>query len=66
MVEVEFARARGRAEQQDAISAAAAIGPNVTRLAEAETEAAQGYRASVAAQLKADRTAILAACRTGE
>jgi hypothetical protein len=30
----------------------------VTRLAEAETEAAQAYRASVAAQLKADRTAI--------
>ena len=30
----------------------------MTRLAEAETEAAQGYRASVAAQLKADRTAI--------
>jgi hypothetical protein len=53
-----FAGARVRAERQAAIRAAAAIGPNVTRLAEAETEAAQGYRASVAAQLKADRTAI--------
>ena len=53
-----FAGARGRAERQAAIRAAAAIGPNVTRLAEAETEAALGYRASVAAQLKADRTAI--------
>jgi hypothetical protein len=47
-----FAGARGRAERQAAIRAAAAIGPNVTRLAE------QGYRASVAAQLKADRTTI--------
>ena len=53
-----FAGARGRAERQAAIRAAAAIGPNVTRLADAETEAAQGYRASVAAQLRADRTAI--------
>jgi BID domain of Bartonella effector protein (Bep) len=53
-----FAGARGRAERQAAIRAAAAIGPNVTRLAEAEMEAAQGYRASVTAQLKADRTAI--------
>jgi len=53
-----FAGAKWRAERQAAIRAAAAIGPNVTRLAEAETEAAQGYRASVAAQLKADRTAI--------
>ena len=47
-----FAGAQARAERQ------AAIGPNVTRLAEAEAQAAQGYRASVAAQLKADRTAI--------
>ena len=53
-----FAGGQARAERQAAIRAAAAIGPNVTRLAEAETEAAQGYRASVAAQLKADRTAI--------
>jgi hypothetical protein len=53
-----FAGARGRADRQAAIRAAAAIGPNVTRLAEAETETAQSYRASVAAQLKADRTAI--------
>jgi hypothetical protein len=50
--------AKSRAERQAALHAAAAIGPNVTRLAEAETEAAQGYRASVAAQLKADRIAI--------
>ncbi len=53
-----FAGAQARAERQAAIRAAGAIGPNVTRLAEAEIEAAQGYRASVAAQLKADRTAI--------
>ncbi|MGO9234138.1 MAG: BID domain-containing protein, partial [Methylocella sp.] len=53
-----FAGGQARAERQAAIRAAAAIGPNVTRLAEAETEAAQGYRASVAAQLRADRTAI--------
>jgi hypothetical protein len=51
-------RARVRAEREAAIRAAAAIGPNVTRLAEADTEAAQGYRASVAAQLEADQTAI--------
>jgi hypothetical protein len=53
-----FAGAKSRADRHAAIRAAAAIGPNVTRLAEAETEAAQGYRASIAAQLKADRTAI--------
>jgi hypothetical protein len=49
---------RGRAERQAAIRAAAAIGPNVTRLADAEGQAAQGYHASVAAQLEADRIAI--------
>jgi len=53
-----LAGAKSRAERQAAIRAAAAIAPNVTRLAEAEAQAAQGYRASVAAQLKADRTAI--------
>ena len=53
-----FAGAKSRAERQAAIRAAAATGMNVTRLAEAETEAAQGYCTSVAAQLKADRTAI--------
>ncbi len=53
-----FAGGKARAERQAAMRAAAAIGPNVTRLSEAEAQAAQGYRASVAAQLKADRTAI--------
>ncbi|MGO8840105.1 MAG: BID domain-containing protein, partial [Methyloceanibacter sp.] len=53
-----FAGGKGRAERQAATRAAAAIGPNVTRLSEAEAQAAQDYRASVAAQLKADRTAI--------
>jgi len=53
-----FAGGKARAERQAAMRAAAAIGPNVTRLSEAEAQAAQGYRASVAAQLKADRAAI--------
>ncbi len=53
-----FAGGKARAERQAATRAAAAIGPNVTRLSEAEAQAAQGYRASVAAQLKADGAAI--------
>src|SRR5208282_4728843 len=53
-----FVGGKARAERQAATRAAAAIGPNVTRLSEAEAQAAQGFRASVAAQLKADRTAI--------
>ena len=53
-----FAGGKARAERQAATRAAAAIGPNVTRLSEAEAQAAPGYRASIAAQLKADRTAI--------
>ena len=53
-----FAGGKARAERQAARRAAAAIGSNVTRLSEAEAQAAQGYRASVAAQLKADGTAI--------
>ena len=53
-----FAGGKARAERQAARRAAAAIGSNVTRVAEAEAQAAQGYRASVAAQLKADRTEI--------
>ena len=53
-----FAGGKARAERQAATRAAAAIGPNVTRLSEVEAQAAQGYRASVAAQLKADGAAI--------
>ena len=53
-----FAGVHARAERQAAIRAAAAIGPNVTRVVEAEVQATQGYRLSVAAQLKADRTVI--------
>ena len=53
-----FAGGKARAERQAATRAAAAIGSNVTRLSDAEAQAAQGYRASVAAQLKADGAAI--------
>ncbi|SEF14902.1 Ti-type conjugative transfer relaxase TraA [Rhizobiales bacterium GAS191] len=53
-----FAGGTARAERQAATRAAAAIGPSLTRTSEAEAQAAQGYRASVEAQLKADRTAI--------
>ncbi len=60
-----FAGGKARAERQAAMRAAAAIGPNVTRLSEAEAQAAQGYRASVAAQLKADRHRDPEAVRPG-
>ncbi len=53
-----FAGGKARTERQAAIRAAAAIGPNVTRVVEAEVQATQGYCSSVAAQLKADRTVI--------
>src|SRR5208282_3393489 len=53
-----FAGGKARAQRQAATRAAAAIGSNVTRLSEAEAQAAQGYRASIAAQLKANRAAI--------
>lgn len=53
-----LAGAQVRAERQAAIRAAAAIGPNVTRFADVESQAAQAYRDSVAAQLKSDQTAI--------
>ncbi len=53
-----FAGGKARAEREAAGRAAAAVGPSVTRTTEAETQATQGYRASVEALMEADRTAV--------
>jgi Ti-type conjugative transfer relaxase TraA len=53
-----FAGAKAREEREGAIRAAAAIGPNITRGAQAEVRAAQDYRGSVERQMKADATPV--------
>lgn len=53
-----FASAKARDERQDALRAAEAIGPNLTRTAEMETNAAQKYRSDVKRQMDADATAV--------
>lgn len=53
-----FAGAKSKEERETATRAAAAIGPNVSRTAEAESRAAQGYRGEVEKQMKADATAV--------
>ena len=53
-----WAGAKARAERRNAIDAASAIGPNLTRTVEAEAQAVKSYRASVEAQIAADRTPI--------
>ncbi|WP_027170230.1 AAA family ATPase [Mesorhizobium sp. WSM3224] len=53
-----FAGAKARQERETAMSAAAAIGPNILRAAEAESRAAQSYRADVERQMKADATMV--------
>ncbi|MGE8131716.1 AAA family ATPase [Methylobacterium sp. NPDC080182] len=53
-----FAGAGARAERQTARAAAAVLGANLTRMAEADARAQVGYRAAVEAQMRADATAI--------
>ena len=53
-----FAGAKAREERETAMAAAAAIGPNVSRTAEAEGRAAQAYRGEVEKQMTADATAV--------
>lgn len=53
-----FASAKSKEERETATRAAAAIGPNVSRTAEAEGRAAQAYRGEVERQMKADATAV--------
>lgn len=53
-----FAGAKSREERETAMRAAAAIGPNVSRTAEAEGRAALVYRGEVERQMKADATAV--------
>lgn len=53
-----FAGAKAREEREMATRAAAAIGPNVSRTAEAEGRAALGYREEVEKQMTADAAIV--------
>lgn len=53
-----FAGAASRSDRQTARTAAAALGSNIVRTAEAEARALQAYRTAVEAQIRADATAI--------
>ncbi|MEI9425977.1 AAA family ATPase [Mesorhizobium sp. Cs1299R1N1] len=53
-----FAGAKARQEREGAERAAAAIGPNIVRVSEFESRAAQSYRADVEKQMKADMVEV--------
>lgn len=53
-----FAGTKSREERETATRAAAAIGPNIVRTAEAESRAAQAYRGEVEKQMTADTTVV--------